>query len=376
MKFADAFDLNMGKTPDRDNPLFWESGVFPWVAIADIKRDKYISDTKEKLPQVAVDKSKIHLVPRGTVLMSFKLSIGKTAITGCDLYTNEAIMAFEPKQGVDVLPDWLYYYLQRYRWSTNKAVKGQTINKGIISNAYIDIPSRATQEMVADELDRISGIIEDKMQQLVELDRLSQALFIDTFGDPLSNPKRWVMKKIGDIAHTTSGGTPSKAHSEYYEGGTIPWLRSGEVGQGLIYQTELFITQVGLDNSSAKIVPVDTVSIAMYGATVGEVGIIKSPMCTNQAICNIFPNEATAPIFLMYFLKSMKPKFTAVAEGGAQPNISQTVIKNTSIPLPPIALQQSFADKVHFIEEQKALIQESIKEFENLLAQRMEFHFA
>ena len=245
-----------------------------------------------------------------------------------------------------------------------------------LNKVSIALPSLSTQELIVRELDSISSVISAKKQQVLELDNLAQAIFLDTFGDPITNPKGWGVKKIEEIADTTSGGTPSKAHKEYYEGGTIPWLRSGEVSQGMIYETELFITQEGLDNSNAKIVPIDTVAIAMYGATVGEVGIIKSPMCTNQAICNILPNEDTTPLYLMYVLMSMKPKYTTIAAGGAQPNISQAIIKNTAIPLPSLSLQQAFAEKVQAIEEQKRLINQSIAEFESLLAQRMEFHFA
>ena len=183
------------------------------------------------------------------------------------------------------------------------------------------------------------------------------------------------MKKLGEVAETTSGGTPSKAHNEYYEGGTIPWLRSGEVSQGLIYKTELFITQAGLDNSSAKIIPVNSVAIAMYGATVGEVGIIKAPMSTNQAVCSIFPNESVMPIYLLYFLRAMKPHYINIAAGGAQPNISQAIIRNTNIPLPPLSLQQSFAAQIEAIEQQKALIRRSLDETRTLLAARMQYYF-
>ena len=176
----------------------------------------------------------------------------------------------------------------------------------------------------------------------------------------------WTYKKLGEVAETTSGGTPSKNHNEYYDGGTIPWLRSGEVSQGLIFDTELYITQAGLENSSAKIVPIDTVSIAMYGATVGEVGIIKAPMSTNQAICNILPNKNTKPEFLRYFLISMKPKYIEMANGGAQPNISQAIIRNTLIPIPPLSEQEAIVkelDLIHSIIDKK---NEQLRELDNL----------
>ena len=172
----------------------------------------------------------------------------------------------------------------------------------------------------------------------------------------------WTYKKLGEVCETSSGGTPSKSHMEYYEGGTIPWLRSGEVAQGLIYNTELCITDLGLEKSSAKIFPVNTVVIAMYGATVGQVGLLKKEMATNQAICGILPNSKLFPLFLLYSLKSKKSDFLKDAVGGAQPNISQNLIKKTLIPIPPLAEQERIVAELDLlssiIEKKKAQLSE------------------
>ena len=172
----------------------------------------------------------------------------------------------------------------------------------------------------------------------------------------------WEYKKLGEVCETSSGGTPSKSHMEYYEGGKIPWLRSGEVSQGLIYNTELYITELGLEKSSAKIFPIDTVVIAMYGATVGQVGLLKRKISTNQAICGIFPNSTIFPMFLLYCLKSKKTIFLKDAVGGAQPNISQNIIKNTIIPVPPLSEQQRIVSELDLlssiIEKKKAQLKE------------------
>jgi len=172
----------------------------------------------------------------------------------------------------------------------------------------------------------------------------------------------WTYKKLGEVCETSSGGTPSKSHLEYYESGTIPWLRSGEVAQGLIYDAELRITDLGLEKSSAKIFPVDTVVLAMYGATVGQVGLLKKEMATNQAICGILPNRSFNPMFLLYILKSKKSVFLRDAVGGAQPNISQNLIKNTTIPIPPLSEQQRIVSELDLlsciIEKKKAQLKE------------------
>lgn len=178
--------------------------------------------------------------------------------------------------------------------------------------------------------------------------------------------KGWEYKKLGEVLETTSGGTPSKSHKEYYEGGTIPWLRSGEVSKGDIYDAELYITEEGLKKSSAKLFPIDTVLIAMYGATVGQVGILKSTMCTNQAICGILPNKDFHPNFLKYVLLANKKNYLKQAIGGAQPNISQQVIKSTYIPVIKFSEQESVVSELDKINELIRLKKEQLKDFDNL----------
>lgn len=147
--------------------------------------------------------------------------------------------------------------------------------------------------------------------------------------------------QLDSICQTASGGTPNSSTREYYENGTINWLKSGEVRQGLIYSAEQKITELGLKNSSAKIFPVDTVLVAMYGATAGQVGLLKVESATNQAICGILPSDRILPKFLFYLLKGKKEFLITQSTGGAQPNISQKIIRNLQIPLPSLSIQEN-----------------------------------
>jgi type I restriction enzyme S subunit len=116
----------------------------------------------------------------------------------------------------------------------------------------------------------------------------------------------WQQARLGDVCRTGAGGTPLSSKKEYYEGGTIPWLVSGEVAQGRITTAANFITGLGLENSSARIFPENTVLVAMYGATAGQVGILGFKAATNQAVCGILPNDKFVPEFLYYLLLSKK----------------------------------------------------------------------
>lgn len=144
----------------------------------------------------------------------------------------------------------------------------------------------------------------------------------------------WVSKKLGQIVEMTSGGTPDKKFKEYYDGGTIPWVRSGELDKGVITDSEVKITQAGLDNSSAKIFPKGTLLIAMYGATIGKLAYLGIDAATNQAICAMFKNDTILLEYLYYFLLFQRPNLVKQGVGGAQPNISQTILKKLVISYP------------------------------------------
>ena len=154
----------------------------------------------------------------------------------------------------------------------------------------------------------------------------------------------WDWQPLGEVCRTGAGGTPLKAKREFYENGEIPWLLSGEVGQRDILQASQRITKLGLQNSSAKIFPNNTVLIAMYGATAGEVGVLKFSSSTNQAVCGIYPSDELLPDFIYYFFLHAKERLVETATGNAQPNISQTKIRATRIPVPPLAEQRRIVE--------------------------------
>ena len=155
---------------------------------------------------------------------------------------------------------------------------------------------------------------------------------------------KWKMLKLGDIFEITSGGTPSKMHPEYYENGTIYWVKTGDLKGKYLISVPSLITEDGLKNSSAKIFPVGTILLAMYGATIGACSILKVEAATNQACAAFLPNEDIDKSYFYYFLCSKKEEFIKLGVGGAQPNISAAILKNVKISLPPIEEQKRIAD--------------------------------
>ncbi len=180
--------------------------------------------------------------------------------------------------------------------------------------------------------------------------------------------------RLHEVANTSSGGTPSRGNKAFY-GGDIPWIKSGELPDGEIVKVEEKISQCGLDGSSAKLLPEGTLVIAMYGATVGRLGILTFPAATNQAVCAITPSEQLDRDYLFYWLLGIRDSLIATSFGGAQPNISQTVIRDLEIPFHPIAKQHQIAArlKAQLAEVDKARQAVEVRlQDANLLATRMQ----
>lgn len=160
--------------------------------------------------------------------------------------------------------------------------------------------------------------------------------------------------KISDIADTSSGGTPNRGMIEYYNG-DIPWVKSGELKDGIITNCDEYITEAGLKNSSAKVFPKGTLLVAMYGANIGKTGVLDFDATTNQAVCAIFPKVDISKDFLFWYFKQQRIEFIAIGKGGAQPNISQTVINNASIVVPDTKIQKKIVDFLEAIEQGKGI---------------------
>ena len=185
---------------------------------------------------------------------------------------------------------------------------------------------------------------------------------------PFELPQGWVWTTLGVVGEWQSGGTPSRSNKSYY-GGNIPWLKTGDLNDGFILNIPESITEEAVANSSAKINPTGSVLIAMYGATIGKLGILTFPSATNQACCACIEFRAITQLYLFYFLLSQRSRFISRGGGGAQSNISKELIVNTHIPLPPLSEQQRIVIEIekYFvliddIEQGKADLQTAIKQ--------------
>lgn len=378
-RFDEVFDLQMGKTPDRKNPDYF-GGNNVWVSIRDLG-DKEIADSNEHITDLAVSNSNIRKVKKGTVIMSFKLTVGKCGIAATDLYTNEAIMAFNTKESFNINSSFLYYYLQCYHWvGSNKAVMGITLNKATISKQYISIPPLSTQLAIVSELDKINELIRLKKEQLKDFDNLAQSLFYEMFGDPVENEKGWEVKKIGDLALVKTGPFGSMLHKEDYICDGIPLVNPVHMKDfKIVPDLDFTISKEKASELENYLLKSNDVVFARRG-DIGRCAIVSEAeqgfICGTGSLFVRFSKEIES-IFIMYIIRcdSFSKHLISKAKGATMLNINSNTIADLRIPLPPLSLQRLFAQRIEQIEREKSEVQKSIQDLETLLASRMQYWF-
>ena len=358
VKLSDAFDLQMGKTPPRNDRDCWGEG-HKWISISDIgNAEKYIDTTKEEITDVGISKSGIKVVPKGTVIMSFKLSIGKTAITAEDMYTNEAIMAFINKGKYEIDTNYLYHMCKGIDWfeGTNKAVLGLTLNKATMSEKTIEIPTIEVQQEVVSVLDKMDELISLRKEQLAKLDRLVKSRFIELFGDYRINEKGFDCKKGSELFKFSSGKfLPEEKRLD--EG--IPVYG----GNGIAWYT------------SESLVDYPTIIIGRVGAQCGNIHAVTTPVwITDNAI---YIKEQKTNAYTLEFLTELMRMmdFYQYADFSGQPKITQKPLETLNYIMPPIELQNEYTAFVEQTDKSKLAIQQSLDKLELLKKSLMQKYF-
>lgn len=360
VKLKDIFDLQMGKTPSRSNLEYWNTTDYKWISKADLtKTSKYIFETKEYLSKSAIKDSGIKVIPANTVVMSFKLSIGKTAITKEDMYSNEAIMAFKDKHVINIIPEYIFYLFKYKNWEegSNKAVMGKTLNKATLSEIEVEICSIEKQRQIVNILDKIMSAVDGRKQELQLLDELIKARFVEMFGDPVKNPKGWEVVTIGDIVTEVRYGTSKPA----VEGGKYPYLRMNNLtADGHLDLNDLKYIDIPDDEIEKCVVRKGDVlfnrtnSIELVGKTV--VFDLQEDMIIAGYIIRVRLNKRLLPEILSQYmnLEALKDILRSMAKGAVnQANINAQELQSIKVYIPDMELQKQFIEMKNQVDKSK-----------------------
>ena len=378
-KLGELGTIVTGSTPSTKIKEYYCSNDYCFIKPSDLPAEGYqiIVESENYISSKGYEVSR--KLPKGSVLVSCIGIIGKTAILGMDACTNQQINAIIPNEYVN--NKFLAYSILSQRYVLSSVANAPVvplINKSDFSKVEIPLPPLSVQHSIVSELDKINELIRLKKEQLKDYDNLAQSIFYEMFGDPVVNEKGWEVKHVGDFGTCIAGATPSTTVEEYWINGTIPWLSSGEVSKGRIFNTDKRITQHGYNSCSTRLIPAHTIVIAMagQGKTRGTVGVAEIPLCTNQSICSIVTNENIDVDFLYYQIKFLYNELRSASNGdGGRGGLNLRLIQKFPIISPNYSLQVSFAKRIKTVELLKSNIQSTIADLETLLASRMQYWF-
>jgi type I restriction enzyme S subunit len=359
--------IQIGKTPKRAVNEYWGKG-FPWVSIADMKTE-VINQTKEQITEQAIKECGCKLIPKGSLIMSFKLSVGKLAFAGTDLFTNEAICAILIKDQNRINDKYFYYALKNTKLTgSNMAVMGHTLNTESLNSLKIPLIGNLSDQIrIAEILSQAESLIAKRKQSISLLDELLKSTFLEMFGKPNHFKKADTIKTIGQICQFKGGGTPSKSKPEFFTG-NIPWVSPKDMKSLYITTSQDKITEQAIKESSTSLIPKGAVLMVVRS------GILKSklPVAINNVDVTInqdmkaFVSKEVLSSYLLYFFRSNEKNILKKVRATTADNFNFEDIKNLKIIVPPISLQTQFATIVEKVEALKTQYQQSLTELQNM----------
>lgn len=380
-KLGEVFKLQMGKTPSRNNSGYWQNGKYKWVSIADLGNyKKYTENTKERITELAVSDTGIKSVPANTVIMSFKLSLGKTAITKENIFTNEAIMAFIPNGNFSIIPDYFYYLFSGMDWTkeTRRAVMGATLNKDTLSKITVSVPPIEEQQKIAMVLDNVTDLIDKRKQQLAKLDELIKSRFVEMFGDPVTNEKKWDKVPLSELAEIRIGPFGSLLHKEDYITDGYPLVNPSHIiNEKIVTDKKLTISKQKYNEMEVYHLKINDVVLGRRGemgrcAVVTQNGLICG---TGSLLIRSYGKITADFIQKIISFPTFKKTIEDMAIGQTMPNLNVSIVANFQIIIPPLEIQQRYFSFVEQTEKIKVAINHSLDKLETLKKALMQKYF-
>lgn len=331
-------DSYAGGTPNRAREDYF-GGNIPWVSSGEVN-NPIIDSTIENITQAGLNNSSAKWIPENSILLAlYGATAGQVSILRIKATANQAVLAIIPNEK-EVNTQFLYYQLIHNKHILLYMAQGSgqpNLSKTIADKLPIAVPSLPLQRRIADILSSADKVIASTESLIEKYKAIKQGLLND-----LLKPKEgWKMVRLGDVViDSFAGGTPNRSREDYF-GGDIPWVTSGEVNNPIINHTLENITLLGLTNSSAKWIPKNSILVALYGATAGQVSMLKINATSNQAVLAIIPNDKIIDTdFLYYQIIHNKLSLLFLAQGSGQPNLSKNIVDYMCVNLPSSLIEQ------------------------------------
>ena len=381
-KLGDICDIKSGGTPTRSNSTYWENGNIPWVKISDFK-DSFIDNTEEYITQEGLDNSSAKIIKKGSILFTIFATLGEVAILNIDATTNQAVAALTLTDE-SVKQKYLYYFLcslKDYVNNIGRGVAQNNINLKILKNIDIPIPNIDNQNKIIKTLDCVNYMIDCKKQQLLKYDELVKSRFIEMFGDPMTNPKKWPVYELSKyIRFLTSG---SRGWAKYFtdEGEYFITIKNVKNCQITLDEVQHIVPP---DNAEARRTKVQEGDLLIsITADLGRTGVVSKEIADyggyiNQHLTCVRLNQAyVRPLYVAYFMESDagKKQFQSKNQSAVKAGLNFNSINTLHLIVPPVELQDTFIASVNQIDKSKLAIQKSIEKLEILKKSLMQKYF-
>jgi type I restriction enzyme S subunit len=361
-------EIVIGRTPSRSEPKFWGKGN-KWVSISDLNR-KVISETKEEITDHGVVAARCRRIAKGTLLLSFKLTIGKMAFAGCDLYTNEAIAALEVKNRSVLNPEFLYYALQAARFGgSNQAAMGQTLNSKSLARIQVPVPPLTDQVRIVHLLSKVEGLIARRKEHLQHLDDLLKSVFLDMFGDPVRNERGWHRAELREFGKVSTGNTPPRNDPTNYDERHIEWIKTDNITLDSVFVTPAVEHLSTIGSTRGRTVTRGALLVTCIAGSIESIGraaLTDRAVAFNQQINAIQPGADVNSLYLHGLFKMSRAYIRSYATKGMKKILTKGDFEQIKMIKPPLDLQNKFAAIVGKAESIKSSYQVSLSELENL----------
>jgi type I restriction enzyme S subunit len=362
-----SVDLVGGGTPSTLVPDYW-GGDIAWMTSAYIN-GKTVMSGQKYITKNGLENSATNIVPKDNLLVATRVGIGKAAVNKIDIAISQDLTGVIVDKN-KVLPEFLYWCIISNEKRLKSFAQGSTI-KGILREDLGRLPilrlSLPEQRAIVGVLGVVDLAVAKAGEVIAKTERLKKGLMQTLLARGIGRkeykdtklgriPKDWKIEKIGDACKVVTGGTPSTQHPEYF-GGNIKWLKSGDIKKLYIYDTEEKITQLGMENSNAKIHPANSVAIALSGRgqTRGRTTIIKEPMACSQSVAIMIPNPELMPEYLHYNLSNRYLEIRNLTGHLDRSGLNLSIVSDIQIPIPSVAEQEHIASVLTTIDRKSEL---------------------
>ena len=329
------------------------------------------------------NKTTYKIVPKGY----FAYNPSRVNVGSIDWQREEEMVIVSPLYNIfsvsqELDQQYLYYYLKSditlfYIKSFVTGSVRDNLKFDMLCDFPINLPNLDEQKRIVKVLDNIRKQMELRRQQLNSFDELIKARFVELFGDPMVNPNRYPLKKYGEIFELNAGGTPSKSKPEYWKNGTISWIGSNLCQNVVLYENDgKYISQEGYEHSSARLFPIDTVLIALVGATIGKTALLKFETSTNQNVLGVrnIVESGYNPVFVYYYTQLLYQKFMNIGDGGFN-MASKGFVSELPMYDVDLSAQNEFVAFAEQVDKSKVVVQKSLNEVQLLFDSLMQEYF-